>query len=237
MSKSKSYNRIVFLTTLSVYLGLVLVGGTAPVLAHTAFAKGFDIKNEIEVKDDLDKKPDNEEIEDVSNDDFPTLFAQLLNEIKNGVESGKIAKPLQTNFRFEGFFNLAEMCSGSGFGSDPSVDKYLATIVSDSFSQKFEPRGLELADYPRITAKNFRINFDATENDLLLKLSFGKSDAIQFAEFLNREYLFSARNSKDVLTKQVYENTRATSENNQVFIVTRLPRGSIDEFLARKDAQ
>jgi hypothetical protein len=37
--------------------------------------------------------------------------------------------------------------------------------------------------------------------------------------------------------KVILENTKITFENNQVFIVTRLPRGSIDSLLAQKDAQ
>jgi hypothetical protein len=50
-----------FLTTLGVYLGLLVVGGAAPqVLAHSATTRNFEITDEIEVKDDLDKKPDDE---------------------------------------------------------------------------------------------------------------------------------------------------------------------------------
>ena len=61
MSNSKNYNSIVFLTTLSVYLGLVLVGATPSVLAQqAALAQKFEIQNEIEIEDDLDKKPDDE---------------------------------------------------------------------------------------------------------------------------------------------------------------------------------
>ncbi len=237
MSNSKNYNSIVFLTTLSVYLGLVLVGGTPPVLAHAALTQQFDNQNEIEVKDDLDKKPDGEGTENISNEDFPILFAQLLNEIKESIERGEFAPQNQTNFRFEAHFNYSEMCNGSGFGSEPSADKYLAEIVSDAFSQKFAPKASELADYPRITAKDVKLNLQATDTDLSLKISFGKVNAGLFAESLNKDWSLSAISINDALTKQIYENTKATSENNQVFIVTRLPRGSLDAFLANKDAQ
>ena len=64
MSNSKNYNSIVFLTTLSVYLGLVLVGATPSVLAQqAALAQRFEIQNEIEIEDDLDKKPDDENLQ------------------------------------------------------------------------------------------------------------------------------------------------------------------------------
>lgn len=57
MINRKSQNSILFLTTLGVYLGLVLVGATPQVLAQAATAKQFSVKDEIEVKDDLDKNP------------------------------------------------------------------------------------------------------------------------------------------------------------------------------------
>jgi hypothetical protein len=45
--------------------------------------------------------------------------------------------------------------------------------------------------------------------------------------------LFSSRKpaNKKKSSLPVYENTSVTFENNQVFIVTRLPRGSIDSLL------
>lgn len=42
-----------------MYLGLVLAGATPQVLAQAAMSRQFDVKDEVEVKDDLDKKPDN----------------------------------------------------------------------------------------------------------------------------------------------------------------------------------
>src|SRR4051812_6725774 len=58
MEKRKGQNSILFLTTLGVYLGLVLVGGTPQVLANAATTRHFDIKDEIEFQDKLDKDPD-----------------------------------------------------------------------------------------------------------------------------------------------------------------------------------
>jgi hypothetical protein len=56
MTNRKAQNSILFLTTLSVYLGLVLVGGS-PVFAHAALTQRFELVNELETDDDLDKKP------------------------------------------------------------------------------------------------------------------------------------------------------------------------------------
>ena len=54
----KSHNSILFLTTLGVYLGLILVGATPQVLAQAATTKQFTIREEVSISDDLDKQPD-----------------------------------------------------------------------------------------------------------------------------------------------------------------------------------
>ena len=59
MTNRKTQNSILFLATLGVYLGLFIAGGAAPqVFAHSATTRGFEISDEIEVKDDLDTNPE-----------------------------------------------------------------------------------------------------------------------------------------------------------------------------------
>jgi hypothetical protein len=58
LNNRRNQNSILFLTTLGVYLGLLVVGGAAPqVFAHSATTRNFELVDEIEVKDDLDKNP------------------------------------------------------------------------------------------------------------------------------------------------------------------------------------
>jgi hypothetical protein len=54
---SRNNNSILVLATLGVYLGLVLVGGTPQVLAQAAMTRQFNVREEIEFKEDLDDKP------------------------------------------------------------------------------------------------------------------------------------------------------------------------------------
>ena len=58
LNKGKNQNSILVLATLGVYLGLVLAGATPQVLAQAAMTRQFDVKDEVEFKDDLDNKPD-----------------------------------------------------------------------------------------------------------------------------------------------------------------------------------
>jgi hypothetical protein len=127
--------------------------------------------------------------------------------------------------------NVRKNSSGA-LVSEQSLNKHLRNIVETSLSKEFRRKAFAYADYEG-EWKTAKIVFEADSSDFLLKISFSKSKAEQFTEFLNREYSASAISAKNSLLKQVYENTKVTSENNQVFIVTRLPRGSIDSLPAK----
>lgn len=232
MSNSKSYNSIVFLTTL--YLGLVFVGATPQMLTFAALTRNFDVQNEIEVRDDLDNKPDNEEIENFAKN-VPNLFAQLLKEIKEEVKSGKIMLSLHTDFYVDEVFTKSRNCGG-GISSIISNEN-LNLLIQNEIDQNFHSQALELTDCNNEKSKKVKVRIEANDTYLSLRISFDKSKAEQFAEFLNQEFSSSGALAENALSKQIYENTKITSENNQVFIVTRLPRGSLDALLANKDAQ
>jgi plasmid replication initiation protein len=85
----------------------MFVGATPQVLTFAALTRNFDIQNEIEVKDDLDNKPDNEEIENFAKD-VPNLFEQLLKEIKEEVKSGKRTS-LQTDVYVDEVFTKSQI--------------------------------------------------------------------------------------------------------------------------------
>jgi hypothetical protein len=91
VNNRKNYNSIVFLT---VYFGLVLVGATPQVLAQAAMTRQFDIKTEIEFKDDLDKKPD-------ENDLFTTSIVNLVRELNRFSEKKQFDWNGNTEYQIE----------------------------------------------------------------------------------------------------------------------------------------
>ena len=59
MSQKKSQNPFLLLTTLGVYIGLLMAGGTPGVIAQqAALTRNFELSEEFEVRDDLDRDPD-----------------------------------------------------------------------------------------------------------------------------------------------------------------------------------
>jgi hypothetical protein len=200
MSDRKNYNSIVFLTTLSLYLGLVLAGGATPsVLAQAATTRNFDIKSEIVVEDDLDKKPDDE----------------LLAELKNNPE-----KPDKQFIEQHAETILALLEADRPAEDDELFGGSLPTLRNDVLLG-----GIEYTlDKDKLLSKlNLKSKF---ETDIA---SVGRS-------------CFSGLDSRRLKTPDrtenaISENSQTTFENNQVFIVTRLPRASIDDSLADKNAR
>ena len=210
MTKGKNYNSIVFLTTLSVYLGLVLAGGAgAPqVLAQAALTRNFDIQIETEVKDDLDNKPDNESCTepqtkpDAQDYQFIGQYAKFVSEL------------VKVNYSPD-YEMSATMYS-------------LSVADAEIFDQIFP----SLRKTVEIDEFNYELKKDKFTGKIILKpkssvknVSFPVFD---YSANLNYQLCKSLGKYEPVILK----NTEIFHENNQIFIVTRLPRGSIDALLA-----
>ncbi len=126
MTTRKGQNSILFLTTLGVYLGLVLVGGASPqVFAHpAATTRNFELSDEIEFKDDLDKKPDptNEtNAADLSATNANHHFVPLaifLKQFRPFAHIGVIGAPA-TPFQFHTNYEVVSLLTYVGFRSTP----------------------------------------------------------------------------------------------------------------------
>jgi hypothetical protein len=213
MSNRKNYNSIVFLTTLSVYLGLVLVGGATPsVLAQAALTRDFDIKNEIVVEDDLDKKPDDETFSELKNDSgqadrqFIEQYAETILAL------------LKTNYLAEKNSSSEIKIKASGsFADDEEFRDFFPTLRKDFVIDGF--------DYALDKDKLFgKLNLKSRFNNNISPAGYSYISGLNF---LRTEL----RNKPETV---ILKNTEINFENNQVFIVTRLPRASIDDLLAGK---
>lgn len=206
MSNRKNYNSIVFLT---VYLGLVLVGASPQVLAQAALTSRLEIKNEIVVEDDLDKKPDEENSSAAETDqEFINQYAETVLAL------------LKKNY-------LTEV---GGYSVKINA---LHTAEDGDLTENLFP-----ALRKDVLLASFTYSLD--KEQLLGKLNL-KSRSNADISHVGSSYLSSLnslrlapRNTPENL---VLEHTKISFKDNQVFIVTRLPRAAIDDLLARKDAQ
>ena len=248
MSNRKNYNSIVFLTTLSVYLGLVLAGGATPtVLAQAALTRDFDLKKEIVLEDDLDKKPDDEKT-----DDYAGSLQNYLEEIESFVfHLQKLHKKELFNLDRDSFTIIRQINVACNVEGDPaastsftkSVDNPrldaevtdAVAIISDNWGRLSDCVKDEKRENFFSTGSKLKVFYDNAQ--LRIEISAPKLTK-QRAEFLaekfKQEYSLYKPDGLKGRVKTVYENTSFNSENNQVFIVTRLPRAAIDDALAEK---
>ena len=248
MSELKKHNSIIFLTTLSVYLGLVLVGGaSSPILAQAALTRNFDIQEEIEYKDDLDKKPEDEKLDfSKTLDDYYYSVAKFVIDLQRLHQIEKFDLGYD---KFEIIESAGVFCKIDGdrarHGETAQrIDNYwLEPAITDA-KHEFD-RWNFLSDCLKedesetvfSTRSDFRFSYDKSE--LKIELPAFKSDnqrAGQLAEKFNRAFKDFQSDDENKIVGQTHKYTTIKSENNQVFLITNLPRASIDSPFAEKDA-
>lgn len=239
MSKRKNQNSILVLATLGVYLGLVLVGATPQVLAQAAMARQFNVKDEIEVKDDLDKKPGED------SDPFAATLQIYVRDLENYLNDVSAAdRKLKSIYSSQAEYVIFSPCRKigninrpveteiTGYGSLPIL---LNPIYADldwgtwrlgctPFNARDKHSGF--ADV-ELEAYNGQLSYELGVSPSLS--SGAASDLcdrfIQAYERIDPE-LFSAQQ------KVLWDRTKIVVKDNAVFLVTCLPRGSLDALLA-----
>jgi hypothetical protein len=247
MSQTKTHSQSIFVLTLAVYLGLVLAGGASPALAQAAMAKGFDLKVEQEIKDDLDKKPDDEKAIDGLADDLDHYLGDvedLLASLKELYLAGKFAPVHET-------FSVAEssglLCDVPQTGGQVRYATFTTRIDNDSlepeirllrnrlYSYSWDSDCLSGSEGKSLADTEIEISYDSAS----LKTSFSvkKGSSQKAAQLLNAyklAYKSYQPDEEKPAVKLLFENTKIISENDQVFIVTNLPRAGLDALLAVK---
>ena len=207
---------MVFLTTLSVYLGLVLVGATPPVMAHAALTQRIEIQNEIETDDDLDKNPDDE------------ACSELEKNAENQLKQFGFSKHIAVDFA-----NLIKdsitdfVVTNNELNSSKNKIAFINFLLPSAKNIAFDPTlTFKITPEKSVSTYNFTYTLESPTEAYLLASAF--------------DYGFKFENciaKDDKFRSLIYSNAVTSHSNNQVFIVTRLPRASIDELLAEKVAK
>jgi hypothetical protein len=234
MSQRNKNNSIIFLTTLSVYLGLVLVGGSmSPVLAQAALTRNFDIQDEIEFKDDLDKKP-KDDIEKNRDIDIAKALITFIEDLQKLQSIGKYNPLTDAPYSKQNVYAI-------GRASSQQPPNAWVTVAADELFEKLFTKNIDKVvdvgsgegyeKYLKTTCK-FKILLDKSNLELrieIIKDSTETTDSL--AENLTRIFHPKFDEAAEPSVKLIYENTKVSTGNNQVFIVTRLPRGSLDALI------
>ena len=223
----------------------MLAGATPQVLANAAMTRSFDVKDEIEVNDNLDKKPD------PTSEDFDHAVETYF-KVLNGLLSG--FKNVQTNDKSKlsdntfstkrvsispcpsdntSSFNDFSSATDDRFKDLLSRTKLSAQSHLDFLSDCLLLKNVENPKYGR--KSGVAINFGSKEFKYQILFDFGTQEKTQLVlEGLGNAFnTFAPANAEENQALLVlYKNTQLTSVNNQVFITTRLPRAGLDSLLA-----
>ncbi len=241
MSQRNKNNSIIFLTTLSVYLGLVLVGAPATVLAQAALASRLEVKDRIEKKDDLDKNPDDfadgniQSLESCNRVilDYAEVVKVLL-EASWQANTNRFTFESETKSDYVG--NLqAKRFFFTNFDQKERNTRQIFHTIDAALYKLFELFPVQTSYDESNVIVSFKLSDKGftTESRFLQKDSSNAQELL-FAYNANLEYL-----KREIVNERqalILKHTEVLAENNQFVIITRLPRGSLPALLA-KDAQ
>jgi hypothetical protein len=241
-SKNKNQNSLLVLATLGVYFGLILSGATPQVLASAAMTRQFDVKDEIEFKDDLDNIPDDER--SPVTDSVQIYLADVENFLANlaGLHSRGGFDPYRDTFSVAQ--NALLPCVDSNLAGRYTPIRFLSTSESSRRALEYFSRemvyGYSLGDCLRnsefngVTAVDSRFKFDLDRAEFSVVVAV-KKESPQRAFELVRQLegtlrLYSARTNSR-LGQAVIRNTAFKTYKDQVLVVTRLPRAGLASLL------
>ncbi len=243
MTNRQGQTSIIILTTLGVYLGLLLVGAT-PVLGHAATTRHFEILDEIEIRDDLDRKPDDER--DLLELSISNYYADLEDLVSSLGRLDRI-------HRFDVSADTFEVSQSTvlPYVRDNKIGSYTADsfIVANAalrpmleWAEKRMTDGYGLGDC--IPSDRFG-GHDATHSKFVLKLALNglslevsnikrsPADARSFLKQLDTAWALFRKSSTDPAKKVISDRTRLSANGCNVVVVTRLPRAALDVLRAK----
>lgn len=243
MKSSKTHNSLLFLTTLSVYLGLVLVGAT-PVLGHAATTRNFEISDEIEVKDDLDRKPDDKRSPlAMSIGNYYSDLEYFIASLERLQRTGKFDLAVDT---FEVSQSTALPCVAANkvgsYTAETFVSANAAIRSTLEFTGKRLTDGYGFADcvasdrFAGQEACHSRFVLKLTSEGLTVEVSGVKrsqADANIYLRDLNAGWDQFREQGKDPVQRQISEGTTLAASGSKILVVTRLPRAGLRSLLVK----
>jgi hypothetical protein len=249
MSSNKRYNQILFLMTISVYMGLVLAGGASPALAQAAMAKGFELKTELEAKDDLDKKPDEvEDLKQLSRDfeDYLIESRDLIAAMQKLHSSGDFDFAKDT-FHYTALnvfpcntdlasVNQSKLDIARDF-PNRSIEKDADSVIGTALrlGRLAECGPSTFDENKKASSVSVGVSYNYLKSNLRfgvalkLKKSLGNAQGITEALFATFNNFQAKENSP--AAKALAKNTEITSDNEYISIITNLPRAGLDPLL------
>jgi len=224
LNKVKNHNSILFLTTLGLYLGLVMVGGATPALAQKSPARP--------AAKIVSPSPDKTARVRSQDDYYVLSVVRLVEELNRLSKRGSFDWSSALKYELEdlAFTESDDLPAYMGFGdignAEDVVNDFAVRLARHVFIKKAE---LGLGDiYSHRLDYEFTLVNDTFAASAVIKdLSNSPIPVKVLAAYFEKFACLSASGRGKIIA----DHTEVTSQNDQIFIVTRLPRGSIDSLL------
>lgn len=241
-SKSKNQNSILVLATLGVYFGLILSGATPQLLASAAMTRQFDVKDEIEFKDDFDTIPDDDRspvtasvqiyVEDLE------YFLANLNRLRN---TGKFDLKVDT---FSVAQNTLLPCVHSNRAGRYTPLRFVGSSEFSRPALEYLTRemvyGYSLGDcvandeFGGVAAADSRFNFELDRKAFSVQVAVKKQSpqrALDLVRQLESTLRLYSTHDNSRLRQAVIRNTTFKAQRDQVLVVTNLPRAGLASLI------
>jgi hypothetical protein len=245
--QNKFHNRTLFVAAISVYLGLLIVGAPPQVLAQTQSSQTNSQKSRDGDKfgcpvSEMFGKPI--EVGNPFEVDLAEKLIAFLNATKVRIEFVTLENPTFSDETFHTkhlFFKpyidkdnsliehgmddeSVDWMSAAQAGQIVELDDFITNPLSDCpHNEKLNKEVVRSSIEILLDNSGFKCEF------LIKKATPQRAE--QLASDLRQAFVSQKLRVTNPFAKSVYENTIVSFENNQVFIVTRLPRAGLDALL------
>jgi hypothetical protein len=238
----KPQNSILVLATLGVYLGLVLAGATPQVLSQAAMTREFNVKDEIEATDKLDKKPDDER--SPLTDSVEVYLADVESFLRSLERARTAGKFDLANDTFEVAQSTLLPCIDSNLAGRYSAEKFetsnreIAPALA-GLSRKLV-YGFSLGDClqnSEFSAKavDTRFNFQLNRDHLTIRVFIKKQStfaADEIAKALDATFQLYRRPADTAVRQRVIDSTLVRTQASELLVSTHFPRADLDKLFA-----
>jgi hypothetical protein len=239
LSTHRTQTSLITLATIGVYIGLLMAGATPCVLGQTpsATTRPFSVKDDLERKEKLDKKPDDERSPATASvqiylEDVEYFLASLGRLGRNG----KFDEQKDT-------FNVAQNtllpCVSTNIAGRYTPTKFDASSEASRTALDWFSRGMaygySLGDcVPNsgfsVEAADSKFNYVLDQSSFTINLSVRKQSpqrALELIRELESTILLYSTGQDVAVRDRIINGTSFRADNDQVFVVTRLPRAGL----------
>lgn len=239
MGKRTNQNSILFLTTLGVYLGLVLVGATPQAFGQATPASTGEGRT-TRTEDGLYPQ--------VNFDDSVVVYLQDVESFL--VDLQKLRDRQAVDLR-TALFNVAQSsqlpCVPGNQAGSYTAEKFTTTVEAlrpllERYTKVFTD-GYALSDclstdrFSDLTATHSRFEVKADIDGLSISVSAKKgspSRAFELAQLLRPTFQKYRQNTTRSLRDQLVTATVIAAQNDQIFVITHLPRAGLIALLSKR---